>query len=161
MFNRFNLSNFSSSGGDTSSADTANHEGTSTKSNTCVATKIDADKLLEMLKVKPPPFHPEERLLVIESWEAVEQHIAQVAQQLSKSIIIILIIILIIKILLIIKKLIIILIILLQWVSLNGITLGPRQTDPINRLIPLTDKYIGINSKQALNIIIKMIPLAK
>ena len=85
MFNRFNLSNFSSSGGDTSSADTANHEGTSTKSNTCVATKIDADKLLEMLKVKPPPFHPEERLLVIESWEAVEQHIAQVtAQQLSK-----------------------------------------------------------------------------
>jgi hypothetical protein len=67
-----------------------------------VATKIDADKLLEMLKVKPPPFHPEERLLVIESWEAVEQHIAQVAQQLSKSIIIIIIIILIIKILLII-----------------------------------------------------------
>jgi hypothetical protein len=44
---------------------------------------------------------------------------------------------------------------LLQWAPLNWITLGPRQTDPINRLIPLTDKYFGINSKQALNIVIK------
>ena len=111
MFNRFNLSNFSSSGGDTSSADTANHEGTSTKSNTCVATKIDADKLLEKLKVKPPPFHPEERLLVIESWEAVEQHIAQVAQQLSKSIIIIIIIILIIIIIIIIVVVVVVVVV--------------------------------------------------
>ncbi len=36
---------------------------------------------------------------------------------------------------------------LIQWVPLNWITLGPRQTDPINGLIPLTDKYFGINSK--------------
>jgi hypothetical protein len=48
---------------------------------------------------------------------------------------------------------------LLQWAPLNVITLEPRQTDPINRLIPITDKYLGINSKQALNIIIKVIPL--
>ncbi len=50
---------------------------------------------------------------------------------------------------------------ILQWAPLNWITLGPRQTDPINRLIPLTDKYFGINSKQALNIVIKMIPLTE
>jgi hypothetical protein len=36
----------------------------------------------------------------------------------------------------------------IQWAPLNWITLGPRQTDPINNgLIPLTDKYFGINSK--------------
>ena len=50
----------------------------STKSGSCVATKIDADKLLEKFNVKPPPFNVEERELVIESWAAVEQHIAQV-----------------------------------------------------------------------------------
>ncbi len=71
------LSN-SGSGGETSSADTANPEGTSTKSASCDATKIDAQKLLEKLNVKPPPFEEEERELVIESWVAVEQHIAQV-----------------------------------------------------------------------------------
>jgi len=49
----------------------------------------------------------------------------------------------------------------LQWAPLNWITLGPKQTDPINRLIPLTDKYFGINSKQALNIVIKMILLTE
>jgi hypothetical protein len=49
----------------------------------------------------------------------------------------------------------------LQWAPLNWITLGPRQTDPINQMIPLTDKYFGINSKQALNIVIKMIPLTE
>jgi hypothetical protein len=27
----------------------------------------------------------------------------------------------------------------LQWAPLNGITLGPRQTDPINQIIPLTE----------------------
>jgi hypothetical protein len=27
----------------------------------------------------------------------------------------------------------------LQWAPLKGITLGPRQTDSINRMIPLTD----------------------
>ena len=51
----------------------------STKSGSCVATKIDADKLLEKFNVKPPPFNVEERELVIESWAAVEQHIAQVS----------------------------------------------------------------------------------
>ena len=69
---------FSGSGGDTSSADTANPEGTSTKSSSCNATKIDAEKLLEKFNVVPPPFDPDERELVIESWVAVEQHIAQV-----------------------------------------------------------------------------------
>jgi hypothetical protein len=48
-----------------------------------------------------------------------------------------------------------------QWAPLNGITLGPRQTDLINRLIPLTDKYFGVNSKQALNVVIKMSPLTE
>jgi hypothetical protein len=28
-----------------------------------------------------------------------------------------------------------------QWAPLNGITLGPRQTDSINRMIPLTDTH--------------------
>jgi hypothetical protein len=40
----------------------------------------------------------------------------------------------------------------IQWAPLNGITLGPGQTDPINRMIPLTDMHLGINSKQALDI---------
>jgi len=31
----------------------------------------------------------------------------------------------------------------LQWAPLNGITLGPRQTDSINRMIPLTDTHIA------------------
>ena len=35
---------------------------------------------------------------------------------------------------------------------LNGITLRPRQTDPINRMIPFTDTQFGIISKQALEI---------
>jgi hypothetical protein len=30
--------------------------------------------------------------------------------------------------------------IVLQWAPLNGITLGPIQTDPINRMIPLTER---------------------
>jgi hypothetical protein len=34
----------------------------------------------------------------------------------------------------------------------SGITLGPRQTDPINRMIPLTDTHFSINSKQAMEI---------
>ncbi len=33
---------------------------------------------------------------------------------------------------------------LLQWAPLNGITLGPRQTDLINRMIPLTDTHIAL-----------------
>jgi hypothetical protein len=49
----------------------------------------------------------------------------------------------------------------IQWAPLNGITLGPRQTDPINQLIPLTNKYFGINSKQAMTIVIKMITLTE
>jgi hypothetical protein len=49
----------------------------------------------------------------------------------------------------------------IQWAPLNGITLGPRQTDPINGLIPLTNKYFDINSKQALTIVVKMIPLTQ
>jgi hypothetical protein len=32
-------------------------------------------------------------------------------------------------------------------------SLGPRQTDPINRMIPLSDTHFGINSKQALDIL--------
>jgi hypothetical protein len=32
---------------------------------------------------------------------------------------------------------------LLQWAPLNGITLGPRQTDYINRMIPLTHTHFG------------------
>jgi hypothetical protein len=32
----------------------------------------------------------------------------------------------------------------LQWAPLNGITLGPRQTDSINRMIPLTDTHIAL-----------------
>jgi hypothetical protein len=40
------LLRFSGSGGDTSSAETVNPEATSTKSNSCAATKIDADKLV-------------------------------------------------------------------------------------------------------------------
>jgi hypothetical protein len=32
-------------------------------------------------------------------------------------------------------------------------SLGPRQTDPINQMIPLSDKHFGINSKQALDIL--------
>jgi hypothetical protein len=59
------------------------------------------------------------------------------------------------------KRLPIVQIFQLQWAPLNGITLGPRQTDPINRMIPLTGKYFGINSKQALNIVLKMIPLTE
>ncbi len=50
---------------------------------------------------------------------------------------------------------------LLQWGHNNVITLGPRQSDPINRMIPLTDMHFSINSKQALNIILKMIPLTE
>ncbi len=50
---------------------------------------------------------------------------------------------------------------LLQWAPLNGITLGPRQTDPINRMIPLTDTHFSINSKQAMEIFKKMIPLTE
>jgi hypothetical protein len=49
----------------------------------------------------------------------------------------------------------------LQWAPLNGTTLEPRQTDPINRMIQLTGKYCDINSKQALNIVLKMIPLTE
>ncbi len=44
-----------------------------------------------------------------------------------------------------------------EWAPLNGITFGPRQTDPINRLIPLTNKYFGVNSKQALNVALKRV----
>ncbi len=50
---------------------------------------------------------------------------------------------------------------LVQWAPLNGITLGPRQTDPISQMIPLTDTHFGINSKQALDICTKMIPLTE
>ena len=32
--------------------------------------------------------------------------------------------------------------IVVQWAPLNGITLGPRQTDPINRMIPLTERTL-------------------
>ena len=32
---------------------------------------------------------------------------------------------------------------LVEWALLNVITLGPRQTDSINRTIPLTDTHIG------------------
>jgi hypothetical protein len=32
---------------------------------------------------------------------------------------------------------------LVQWAPLNGITLGPRQTDSINRIIPLTDTHFA------------------
>ena len=31
---------------------------------------------------------------------------------------------------------------LIQWAPLNGITLGPRQIDPINRMIPLTKRTL-------------------
>ncbi len=31
----------------------------------------------------------------------------------------------------------------IQWSPLNGITLGPRQTDSINRMIPSTDTHLG------------------
>jgi hypothetical protein len=47
----------------------------------------------------------------------------------------------------------------LQWAPLNWITLGPRQTDPNNRMIPLTDMHFSFNSKQAMEIFKKMIPL--
>jgi hypothetical protein len=40
----------------------------------------------------------------------------------------------------------------LQWAPLNGIILGPTQTDPMNRMIPLTDMHFSINSKQAMEI---------
>jgi hypothetical protein len=43
----------------------------------------------------------------------------------------------------------------LQWAPLNGITLGPRQTDPINPTIPLTDTHVTINSKKAIEILKK------
>jgi hypothetical protein len=32
----------------------------------------------------------------------------------------------------------------LQWAPLKGITLGPRQTDSINRMIPLTDTCVAL-----------------
>jgi hypothetical protein len=32
--------------------------------------------------------------------------------------------------------------IVVQWAPLNGITLGPRQTIPINRMIPLTKRTL-------------------
>jgi hypothetical protein len=50
---------------------------------------------------------------------------------------------------------------IIQWAPLNGITLGPRQTDPINQMIPLTDTHFGINSKQDMEISKKMIPLTE
>jgi hypothetical protein len=31
----------------------------------------------------------------------------------------------------------------IQWALLNGITLGPRQTDSINRMIPLIDTHFA------------------
>jgi hypothetical protein len=49
----------------------------------------------------------------------------------------------------------------IQWAPLNGITLGPIQTDPINRMIPLTEQHFGINSKQDMEISKKMIPLTE
>jgi hypothetical protein len=49
----------------------------------------------------------------------------------------------------------------LQWAPLNGITLGPRQTDSINRMIPLTDTHFSITSKQAMEIFKKMIQLTE
>jgi hypothetical protein len=35
---------------------------------------------------------------------------------------------------------------LVQWSPLNGITLGPRRTNSINRMIPLTDTHIALPS---------------
>jgi hypothetical protein len=34
-----------------------------------------------------------------------------------------------------------------QWASLNGITLGPRQTDPVNQMTQLTNIRFGSNFK--------------
>jgi hypothetical protein len=50
---------------------------------------------------------------------------------------------------------------IIQWAPLNRITLGPRQADPINRMIPLNDTDFSINSKQAMEIFKKMIPLTE
>ncbi len=47
----------------------------------------------------------------------------------------------------------------IQWAPLNGITLGPRQTDSINRMIPLTNTHIALLRKNRPWILKKIEPI--